>query len=40
MILGSLAGGNCFIMGTQGWENLGGGGGFFFLQAGRGTDPG
>ena len=29
------------ILGTQGWEKLGGGGGgFFFLQAGEGTDPG
>ena len=27
------------ILGTQGWEKLGGEG-FFFLQAGGGTDPG
>ena len=34
MILGSLAGGNCFIMGTQGWENLGGGEDFFSFKQG------
>ena len=34
-----LSGGGIKILGTQGWEQLGGGG-FVSLQAGGGTDPG